>query len=44
MKAKKSFLLVFLLLLGVISCGKKGALENPPNYARPSFSGVVEEE
>lgn len=44
MKTKKNFLLVFLLLLGVISCGKKGALEKPADYSRPNFDMVIEEE
>jgi predicted small lipoprotein YifL len=35
-------LVIFLLFLA-ISCGRKGALENPPDYARPDFGGVIED-
>lgn len=39
----KKILIIFLVILSTSACGKKGALKNPPDYARPDFNGVIGE-
>ena len=41
---KNIFLILASLTLLLSSCGRKGALKNPPGYARPNFENVIEEE
>jgi len=34
-------LIILTLLLGFTSCGKKGVLEKPQDYKRPTFDNVI---
>ncbi len=43
MKIKKTFCLIFFSLFALTCCGKKGPLENPKDYKRPSFDKMIEE-
>jgi len=44
MKIKSIFCLIFLALLTLTSCGRKGALEYPGGQKRPKFDRVVDED
>ena len=40
---KCKFLLIFLMIFGVFSCGKKSPIEKPDNYSSPDFSRISDE-
>lgn len=44
MKIRNIFLLIFLSLLALASCGRKGALKYPGERKKPNFSHVIDEE
>jgi len=44
MKLKRIFLLTFLMLFALNSCGRKGPLEHLPDEKRPKFDKVIDEE
>ncbi len=43
MKFKNLFWIIFISFFAVSSCGKKGALEKPETYKRPSFDNVIDD-
>ena len=40
---KCKFLVIFLMIFGVFSCGKKSPIEKPDNYSSPDFSKISDE-
>ena len=42
-KKKCKFLLIFLMIFSVFSCGKKSPIEKPENYSSPDFSKISDE-
>jgi len=43
LKNKCKFLVIFLMIFGVFSCGKKSPIEKPDNYSSPDFSKISDE-
>ncbi len=43
LKNKSKFLMIFLIIFGVFSCGKKSPIEKPDDYSSPDFSKVSDE-
>jgi len=44
LKNKCKYLVIFLMIFGVFSCGKKSPIEKPNNYSSPDFSKISDEE
>ena len=42
-KKKCKFLMIFLVIFGAFSCGKKSPIEKPDNYSSPDFSKISDE-
>ncbi len=42
-KNKCKFLVIFLMIFGAFSCGKKSPIEKPDNYSSPDFSKISDE-
>jgi predicted small lipoprotein YifL len=40
LKNKSKFLMIFLIIFGVFSCGKKSPIEKPDDYSSPDFSKI----
>jgi predicted small lipoprotein YifL len=43
LKNKFKFLMIFLIIFGVFSCGKKSPIEKPDDYSSPDFSKISDE-
>lgn len=43
LKNKCKFLVIFLMIFGIFSCGKKSPIEKPDNYSSPDFSKISDE-
>ena len=43
LKNKCKFLMIFLVIFGAFSCGKKSPIEKPDNYSSPDFSKISDE-
>ncbi len=43
LKNKCKFLVIFLMIFAVFSCGKKSPIEKPTNYSSPDFSRISDE-
>lgn len=44
MTVKNLTSLALILLLSLVSCGRKGPLEKPKDYKKPDFSKLIDEE